>query len=477
MRSNLHTTRSTPRGRQRGQALAEFTIAAAFVLIPLFLMIPLLGKFMDMKATTIQAARYAAWERTAWYGNADWAAGQKSDAQIQSEVQQRFFADSATTPLRSTDQTLTGAVPARPRWYDHTGAPMLSAYSADAGNGTQTPGMTNVVLSDVHKFVEVIDSVLGTKFKLDMKSLYTSTVSLDAANTPAIRLATGADKSGFTAPNFVMTQVLVTNGWSANGPDFVKKQTEGLAVLSLAQRSPVKEVLHIVQSVLGTFVEELKPSSLKLGGELLPDLVPRDRLTASTAPAPSPGKTAEQRRKEEADKQNALAKALTDRVKAKVDALHDAIGTTQNSINTCNAAKQEEFHANFEDCRSGKLLCTWHSDGRWTCGGLTTPRSNFSCTPKVKPGTSWTPIADASVACHAGLDAQIAALQAKLADSDLQLAITKSDDQLAKNPDLVNDTVFMKNRNEAKAAIAAFQAQIDDLQRQIIDLRKPKNAL
>lgn len=464
MRSSLHFTQSTQRGRQRGQALAEFTIAAAFVLIPLFLMIPLLGKFMDMKATTIQAARYAAWERTVWYGNSDWADGQKSNAQIQSEVQQRFFADSATTPLRSTDQTLTGAVAARPLWYDHAGASMLSTYSAGVGPGTQTPGTMDGFLSGAQKIVNTIDSVLGTKFKLDMQSQYTSTVSLDAANTPAIRLATGADKSGFTAPNFVMKQVLVTNGWSANGPDFVKKQTEGLAVLSLAQRSPVKEVMHIVQSVLGTFVEELKPSSLKLGGELLPDLVPPDRVTASASPAPPPGKTAEQRRKEEADKQNAEAKALTDRVTTKVNALHDAIGTTQHSINSCSADKQAEFLANYQKCDVNPIT-----------------REKTNCTvnkiPPGGPGTSWTPNADASVACHAGLDAQIAELEAKLADPDLQLAITKSDQQLAANPDLVNDPVFMKNRNAAESKIAAFQAQIDDLRKQIIALRRPKNAL
>lgn len=476
MRSSLHLTQSTQRGRQRGQALAEFTIAAAFVLIPLFLMIPLLGKFMDMKATTIQAARYAAWERTVWYGNSDWADGQKSDVQIQSDVQQRFFADSATTPLRSTDQTLTGAVAAKPLWHDHTGASMLSAYSASIGPGTQTPGTMDGFLSGAQKIVNTIDSVLGTKFKLDMQSLYTSTVSLDAANTPAIRLATGADTFGFMAPNFVMKQVLVTNGWSANGPDFVKKQTEGLAVLSLAQRSPVKEVMHIVQSVLGTFVEELKPSSLKLGGEVLPDLVPPDRLTASASPAPQPGKTAEQRRKEEADKQNAEAKALTDRIRAKVDAFENAIGTTKNSINTCNAAKQEEFQANFEECRSGNLICSWHSVSGWECAGFTTQRSNLTCTPKARPGPSYTPKADASVSCLADLDAQIADLKARLADDELQSAKKSFEDQLAANSDLAKDPDFMKKYDAAHANIAVLQAQIDVLLTQISDLRKPKNA-
>jgi len=453
-----------PRQHQRGQALAEFTIAAAFVLIPLFLMIPLLGKFMDMKATTIQAARYAAWERTAWYGSSEWAVGQKSDAQIQSEVQQRFFSDAPTAPMRSTDQNQTGAVGGKPLWHDHAGTSMLSTYSAGAGQGEQTPGTMDVFLNGVQKIVNVIDSVLGTKFKLDMKSLYTSRVNLNTSNTSAISLATGAGTSGFTAPNFVMSQMLVANGWSANGPDFVKAQTEGLAVLSLAQRSPVKEVMDIVQTVLGTFVEELKPSSLKLGGEILPDYVPPDRLTAVPAAAPAPKKTATQRRDEEAAKQKAEADALTNRIQTKVNALNAAIVKTQNSINSCKADKQTEFDANYKECHderycsidAGFLGCWEH-------------KTRTVCSVKMPPGgwgTSYTPKADASVACHAGLDQQIADLQAKLNDPDLQLAKTKSDEQLAANPSLGNDPVFMAQRNSALNDIAAYQAQINDLQRQ-----------
>ena len=443
--------------------MAEFTIAAAFVLIPLFLMIPLLGKFMDMKATTIQAARYAAWERTAWYGNSEWAAGQKSDAQIQSEVQQRFFADSATAPLRSIDQAQAGAVGGKLLWYDHSGASMLLNYSAEAGQGTQTPGTMDSLVSKAQKIVNVIDNITGAEFILDMKSQYTSKVTLNAANTPATTLATGAATSGFTAPSFVMRNVLVSNGWSANGPDFVKKQTEGLAILSLAGRSPIKEVMNVVQRIAGVFVKELEPSSLKLGGKVLPDFVPPDRLTASTSPAQPPGRTAEQRRQDEADKQKAEADALTNSITTKVNALQNAVGTTQNSINSCSADKQAEFLANYQKCDVDPFT-----------------RVKTNCIVKVSPGgvgTSYTPKADASVACHGGLEAQIAALEAQLADPDLQLAITKSDQQLKDNPDLSTDPVFIKNRNTAKATIAAFQAQIDDLRRQIIVLNRPKNAL
>src|SRR5512147_2715603 len=108
-----------------GQALVEFLIAATLVLIPLFLIIPLLGKYMDLKATTIQAARYAAWERTVWFGSADWPAAQKDDIKIQREIQQRFFSDTATVKLQSSDSNAGGwgGTGPKPLWRDRAGNP------------------------------------------------------------------------------------------------------------------------------------------------------------------------------------------------------------------------------------------------------------------------------------------------------------------------------------------------------------------
>ncbi len=51
--------------------MTEFVIAAAFVLLPLFVFIPMFGKYIDMKHSAIQAARYQAWEYTVWYNDID----------------------------------------------------------------------------------------------------------------------------------------------------------------------------------------------------------------------------------------------------------------------------------------------------------------------------------------------------------------------------------------------------------------------
>ena len=54
---------------QNGQAMTEMVIASSFVLVPLFLLIPLLGKYIDLNQSTIQATRYEAWEYTVWYND------------------------------------------------------------------------------------------------------------------------------------------------------------------------------------------------------------------------------------------------------------------------------------------------------------------------------------------------------------------------------------------------------------------------
>ena len=271
--------------KQAGQAMVEFLIAATTVLIPLFLLVPLLGKYMDMKASAIQAARYAAWERTVWFGSSDWSAAGKTDTQIQHEVQQRFFADTATVKLQSSDMNSAGSS-LKPLWRDRAGTAMLANNDTNATQSSPrstTPGTLNAVLDPVLTVIGVVDKVLGAEFKLDMKSLYTSTVTMQTAPTTPIRQVLGSTSSLETfasvTPVFAEKNVLVANGWSANGVAFVKQQTEGLVVLSVLQRDPVKTVLDIVQTVAGLIYPELGKDWLKLGGEIQPDIVPDDRLS------------------------------------------------------------------------------------------------------------------------------------------------------------------------------------------------------
>jgi hypothetical protein len=492
---SLFLTQSVKPGPQRGQAMTEFTIAAACVLVPLFLMLPYLGKYMDMKATSIQAARYAAWERTVWYGSDQWESGQKNDGQIKNEVVQRFFNDTAGEALKSTDMAAPTSSP-KELWRDHAGETILGNTNSTTCRsppcaGSSTPGTINTYLAAFRSGVNLVGAVLDTNFKLDTSSLYTSIVTLTAEKTDAMARAWNGDvlKGGnvdFTAPTFTEKNVLVANGWSANGRAFVKKQTEGLAVFNVFNRSPVSDVMVSIQQVVGIFVEELRPSSLALGVEIKPDYVPPDRLSAAAvtavraAPAPTPRKSPEQ----EAIDRDAAARASAAPIQAKARALDQGITNTGAAIDSCKAAKTAEFRLNTghswpldrgekmhedhiipptsyndelpprpEGYRLVYHITVYMGDPNWDPRYIKSPG----------PGGSYTPIFDANVACNGRLDQRIADLQAKLNDPDLQKAKTESDSALRNNPTLANDPVFMENKRLADKVISDYQTRIDIL--------------
>lgn len=70
---------------QEGSAITEFVVVAV-VLTPLMFGIPMIGKMIDLKQTTVQASRYSAWETTV-----------NAEAQAQT-LDQRFFSD-ASAPI------------------------------------------------------------------------------------------------------------------------------------------------------------------------------------------------------------------------------------------------------------------------------------------------------------------------------------------------------------------------------------------
>ena len=254
------------------------------MLIPLFLTIPLLGKYMDLKATTIQAARYAAWERTVYFNNSTWAAADKDDLTIQREIQQRFFSDTATVKLQSTDGNTGGwgGTGPKPLWRDRAGNPMLVTYDSNVTQGVvkgQTPGLINDILDPIVSAISFVGGLLGAAFVLDMNSQYTATVNVQTVQTRPIKqvLDTTA-ATGAVTPLFSEKNVLIANGWSANGAAQVKTQTEGLTPTSFLQRSPISDVLTVIQYLAYVFAPELNPNNLKLGGEIQPDVVPDDRL-------------------------------------------------------------------------------------------------------------------------------------------------------------------------------------------------------
>lgn len=106
----------------RGQALTE-TLVALLVLVPIFMLIPYLGKYLDVKHKAQDGARYAIWERTLFSdGGAGWDSGEntKSDAQIRAEVKARLVGDPSAPIVADTSANTRNLL-----WEDHSGGNLV----------------------------------------------------------------------------------------------------------------------------------------------------------------------------------------------------------------------------------------------------------------------------------------------------------------------------------------------------------------
>lgn len=260
-RSPGHDASLSGRRRCRGQAMTEFVITATLFLIPVFLIIPLLGKYADMKSSVVQAARFNAWERTVWYAGTsssigNWPGNDKTDATIRTEMTSRFFVNDL--------------------WYDRGGAGMVGT-TANTVTNSDPPGTLTSVFNFIFQALSYITSPLGT-FDLELKGLYAGTATLTTANINPIGVVTGEvagmEDWGSLNLGIADTNVILANGWGANGTDHVKEQTEALTITSLLS-NPVIDALRWVLAAAGFW--ELAPTVLELG-KIVPDEVPADRL-------------------------------------------------------------------------------------------------------------------------------------------------------------------------------------------------------
>lgn len=289
--------------------MVEALIASALVLVPLFLAIPVIAKYMDIRSYTVQAARYAAWERTVWFGGAAaaatgsnrWNANEKTDDVIRYEIGHRVLSESVASPgstaahFSSSGDSGNGSAQGRQFWHDRQGNTLLKTYadnSAQINNGA-APGLVNTLLSPLLGITSYISS-----FTLDSHALYTANVGVtvnDVAYNTGAGLGDGSGGSLYIvsgAPvSFSEKSVLLANGWSANGPGSyaeyntaagsqkisVYNQIRGLTPASLLK--PSSGVFHDFMSVLNSIALVVFPelSTLDLG-RIQVDNVPADRL-------------------------------------------------------------------------------------------------------------------------------------------------------------------------------------------------------
>ncbi len=140
--------------------MVEFQITAAYVLIPLFLIIPLLAKYIDIKHAGINAVRYQAWEYTAWYNRADShgivknftsnSVPYKSPGVTGNEAQRRFLSTirekgHGEIKIKYTDLSGYKTADRNSLWTNHVGTDLFAGRTRvqeSISTGNNTPGFT-----------------------------------------------------------------------------------------------------------------------------------------------------------------------------------------------------------------------------------------------------------------------------------------------------------------------------------------------
>ncbi len=195
---------------ERGQAMVEFMVAA-IVIVPLFVLLPLLGKYHDVKQSSIAASRKLAFECTVRYE--DCASLDRNPA-FADEIRTRFFAGNGT-PVLSNDRPPADELAnadGNPLWTDRRGRPLLERFS-DVGIRTDprdiNPGAASAA--------DAVPDVGPQGFGLDLRrGMY------DARVQVALSRQTGGQSFLEQLDSLALTMqfhtAILTDAWAARGP-------------------------------------------------------------------------------------------------------------------------------------------------------------------------------------------------------------------------------------------------------------------
>ncbi len=289
---------------QQGQAVTEFLIAAVFILVPLFLIVPLLGKYIDIKQAAIQNARYLAWEYTVWSGDDErsmagiktsQSAGKKKFKTTIREGNNYFFGDPAASSYGKSDTSLR----LNPLWKDHHGISLLNRGDISGKiKERMTPAPAGLlgelfeevlqILGKVISLFGQLISFLGGHAQFDAiytKGYFTSNVdvsvrSLDQVLPRSVSSNTGQRKHA--SPLVIKAKAAVqTNNWNSGSRDNATSESRGLVVSSVLSplTSPIAKFIGKINRLLSKIpLLDFKMSVPPQFGYVKDDLIPYEHL-------------------------------------------------------------------------------------------------------------------------------------------------------------------------------------------------------
>jgi hypothetical protein len=280
--------------QQRGQAIAEMIIASAFLLVPLFLLMTLLMKYIDMDVAAQEAARYAAFQRTVYMPSSSLrgaTAATRTQQEIETAMRVRLFGDPGFVNEQQS-QNLNGFI-VNPLWKDQGNRQMVVAQSAslntlsDSASGLLQDDATGAVFGTIHALGSLVGANIG--FNLDYDGLMAAQINLTPVNPQGPigydNLATPSTLFEHLGLVFKAQDSVLADGWSAQGPDNNKQQIQSVMPLSGTLFTALNDVIKVADfggnSGFGLFPDL---SGLTFGYVPInsTDEVPADRLANYT---------------------------------------------------------------------------------------------------------------------------------------------------------------------------------------------------
>jgi len=273
-----------------GQAMTEFVITASYVLVPLFIMVPMLGKYIDIKHAAIQTARYEAWEYTVWYNSDDdneildnfdaATVPEKTTADTRDEARVRVMSDPTARgvlDIDAADRDIDIADVINPLWTDHRALPLWdgtydAASSAALVSSDDTPtipvlGDVFTILMDVVDFAfSALGDVLGflgspAKFSAINNDGYAhSDIAMpikqyrNQANVGTILTARDDTRQDII---FSASAGVLSDAWNAGGVEHTSWQAKGTVPTVLLQALLELPVLSTIWDVVTVLAPEL----------------------------------------------------------------------------------------------------------------------------------------------------------------------------------------------------------------------------
>ena len=244
MRAPCHS-----RPRQRGQATTEFAVLA-LALVPIFIAVPLIGKYIDMNQAAEQASRYVAFEAAARNTSSSW----KTDAEIAVEVRRRFFSNS-DAPVKTNDVAGDFAANRNPVWTDHAGNPLIAKFEDDVGVASATQDYNAIAATALYR------GELG----LSNSNLYTGNVTVKMADIAGFQ---PLDQIGLSTSR---KTVLLADAWTARDNASIRSRIEGSVLMY-----PIGPLKGLIDP-LGTLPPLLYDPGFTVG-DFDWDVVPCDRI-------------------------------------------------------------------------------------------------------------------------------------------------------------------------------------------------------